>query len=438
MANLTEVAEWTAGIYQLEEEDPVLGGENGIDNLQAKQLANRTLWLKALVELAAPNASPAFTGNPTVPTAVASDNSESIANTAFVRTAIAALVASSPAALDTLNELAAALGNDPNFATTVTSSIAGKQPLDPTLTALAAVATAANKLIFANGADSFATTDITALARTFLAADTAADARTAIGAVSSDAIHQIQPIEAAINTPVANAMTISLNPTSLDFRSSALSVGVPNTRTIAGPISLVVHAGATLGTVSGAQSRIMLLAIDNAGTVEAAVVNVAGGFDLSETGLISTTALSAAASSANVVYATIARANVPYRVVGCFVSTQAVAGNWATAPSLLQGAGGLGLQKLTEFGFNEQYQNFTGSRSAGVTYTNMTGKAIVVNVIANVAAGVVMQMTVSGAAIAAGTSPPAAAGSGGMFFIPRGATYVLSSVTSIISWYETR
>ncbi len=50
--------------------------------------------------------------------------------------ALAALVGSSPAALDTLNELAAALGNDPNFATTMTNALAGKQPLDSTLTAL--------------------------------------------------------------------------------------------------------------------------------------------------------------------------------------------------------------------------------------------------------------------------------------------------------------
>ena len=49
-----------------------------------------------------------------------------LANTAFVQAAIAALVASSPAALDTLNELAAALGNDPNFATTMTNALAGK------------------------------------------------------------------------------------------------------------------------------------------------------------------------------------------------------------------------------------------------------------------------------------------------------------------------
>ncbi|EIV8703592.1 phage tail protein [Escherichia coli] len=84
----------------------------------------------------APKASPALTGTPTAPTAAQTVNNTQIATTEFVKSAIAALVASSPAALDTLNELAAALGNDPNFATTVTNALAGKQPLDSTLTDL--------------------------------------------------------------------------------------------------------------------------------------------------------------------------------------------------------------------------------------------------------------------------------------------------------------
>lgn len=74
----------------------------------------------------APLASPALSGTPTAPTAAPGTNSQQLANTAFVQAALAALVASSPAALDTLNELAAALGNDPNFATTVTNALAGK------------------------------------------------------------------------------------------------------------------------------------------------------------------------------------------------------------------------------------------------------------------------------------------------------------------------
>ncbi|MFB0827681.1 pyocin knob domain-containing protein [Chromobacterium violaceum] len=74
--------------------------------------------------------SPALSGTPTVPTPAPGANSKQIANVEFVQATIAALVASSPAALDTLYELAAALGNDPNFATTVTNALAAKAPLE--------------------------------------------------------------------------------------------------------------------------------------------------------------------------------------------------------------------------------------------------------------------------------------------------------------------
>ena len=84
----------------------------------------------------APKESPTFTGTPKAPTPAEGNNTTQIATTAFVKSAIAAMVGSAPAALDTLNELAAALGNDPNFATTMLNALAGKQPLDNTLTNL--------------------------------------------------------------------------------------------------------------------------------------------------------------------------------------------------------------------------------------------------------------------------------------------------------------
>lgn len=73
-------------------------------------------------------------------TATAGDNSTKLATTAFVATAIANLINAAPGALDTLNELAAALGNDPNFATTITNALAGKADL--VLSNLSNVATA--------------------------------------------------------------------------------------------------------------------------------------------------------------------------------------------------------------------------------------------------------------------------------------------------------
>ncbi|MCH6636928.1 phage tail protein [Escherichia coli] len=119
--------------------------------------------------LKAPLASPALTGIPTAPTAAQGTNNTQIATTAYVRAAISALVGSSPEALDTLNELAAALGNDPNFATTMTNALAGKQPLDATLTALAGLATDANKLPYFTGTDTVSQTDLTSVGRDILA-----------------------------------------------------------------------------------------------------------------------------------------------------------------------------------------------------------------------------------------------------------------------------
>ncbi|EQW36295.1 hypothetical protein G902_01152 [Escherichia coli UMEA 3052-1] len=147
MANLPETPQWEDGIYQIEVSDPVLGGPDGISNRQAKQLASRTSYLKQQVEKGgsdlakhiaaadphtqyATKASPTFTGTPTAPTPAANDNSKKLVTTEFVARAIAALAGTAPETLDTLKELADALGNDPNFATTVLNKLAEKLAKD--------------------------------------------------------------------------------------------------------------------------------------------------------------------------------------------------------------------------------------------------------------------------------------------------------------------
>lgn len=147
MANLPETPQWEDGIYQIEVSDPVLGGPDGISNRQAKQLASRTSYLKQKVEKSgtdlaahieavdphtqyATKASPTFTGTPTAPTPANSDNSKKLATTEFVAKALAALAGSAPETLDTLKEMADALGNDPNFATTVLNKLAEKLAKD--------------------------------------------------------------------------------------------------------------------------------------------------------------------------------------------------------------------------------------------------------------------------------------------------------------------
>ncbi|MFP1863211.1 glycine-rich domain-containing protein [Lonsdalea quercina] len=160
MAELTEKAEWTDGIYQLETSDPVVGGPGGISNRQAQELAYRTRYLKDNLDATsaglaqheaaadphtqyAPKLNPTFSGMPKAPTPASDSNSDQLATTAFVKSVVAALVDGSPAALDTLKELSVALGNDPHFATTITNSIAQKAPLNsPALSGIPTAPTA--------------------------------------------------------------------------------------------------------------------------------------------------------------------------------------------------------------------------------------------------------------------------------------------------------
>ncbi|HGD8906233.1 TPA: phage tail protein [Escherichia coli] len=146
-------------------------------NSTSETLAATSKAVKAVMDETnkkAPLNSPALTGTPTTPTAQQGTNNTQIASTAFVMAAIAALVDSSPDALNTLNELAAALGNDPNFATTMTNALAGKQPKDATLTALAGLATAADRFPYFTGNDVASLATLTKVGRDILAKSTVA------------------------------------------------------------------------------------------------------------------------------------------------------------------------------------------------------------------------------------------------------------------------
>ncbi|EAW1353859.1 shikimate transporter [Salmonella enterica subsp. enterica] len=145
----------------------------GWENLKVNEAS-----LRALIETRAPLNSPALTGTPSTPTPPDDAAGNEIANAAFVRKLLAALVDSSPEALDTLNELAAALGHDPNFATTITNALAGKQPLNDVLTAVSQITPEENTLPYFSAEGRILLAQLSEKARALLALDTPEAMRT--------------------------------------------------------------------------------------------------------------------------------------------------------------------------------------------------------------------------------------------------------------------
>lgn len=247
------------------------------------------------------------------------------------------------------------------------------------------------------------------------------------------------PITASVSS---NALTVTLNACALVFRSTTLGSGTTSTVTVSSPISVTVSSGSTLGTVNATQSRIVVLAINNAGTVELAVVNISGGNQLDETNLISTTAEggAGAADSANVIYSTTARSSVAYRVVGYVESTQTTAGTWATAPSTIQGYGGQALSAMSSIGYGQTWQAVT--RTSGTTYYNTTGKPLMmkVQVSANSFANAALVINgLSLGAIAQGYSGSGSTDYSGTAIIPVGASYSITlTAGTLVSVFELR
>jgi hypothetical protein len=245
---------------------------------------------------------------------------------------------------------------------------------------------------------------------------------------------RIQPIAASVSS---DALTLTLNPTVLDFRSPTLGSGAVNTRTVASAITLVVSSGSTLGTVSAQAARLVVLAIDNAGTVELAVVNLTGGNNLDETTLISTTAEGGVggADSASTIYSTTARTSVPFRVVGFVDVTEVTAGTWATAPSTVQGAGGLSIINMSM----PNWQVVTGSRAKATTYTNSTGREITISVSASMGVSLTFAIYVDGVIVA---SCATGSGSGAVMSlsadVPPNSTYAVQTAGTVTLWTEKR
>lgn len=142
----------------------------------------------------------------------------------------------------------------------------------------------------------------------------------------------------------ASALTIDLKqadgstdptaalPVNINFRNSTLTSGGTNLISASAALTIVIPSGATLGTIDTVKSRIYIYAIDNAGTVELAV----GNFKISASeDVVSTTILDSSSDASNVLYSTVARSNVPVRILGVIESVQSTAGTWDTGHTLL-------------------------------------------------------------------------------------------------------
>lgn len=250
---------------------------------------------------------------------------------------------------------------------------------------------------------------------------------------------QIRAIAASVGS---NALTATLQPCIVDFRSASLGNGAVTSLSVTSAITVTAPSGATLGTVSAVQSRIMILAIQGPVNVELALINISGGVNLDETTLINTTAITSGSNLNNVAYSTTARSGVPFRVVGYIESTQATAGTWSTVPSTVQGAGGQAISTMASLGYGQTWQNVTGSRLIGTNYTNTTGKPIFINVSVSSTAATFMSFTINGLqSSVTSTQTVVNNGMAGSIIIPPGAIYIVSvtaGTTTLNGWWELR
>lgn len=244
--------------------------------------------------------------------------------------------------------------------------------------------------------------------------------------------NQVQPISASIAT---NAITVSASALILDFRSTTLTSGTITT--VAGtPASLTIAATDSFGLVTAyGNQRIVILAINNAGTIELAASALYGGVALDETGVITT---ATTATTATAIKAANVRTGVAYRVIGFVDATFTTATGWGSL-ALVQGQGGEALTAMSSLGYGQTWQAVTGSRALGTTYYNTTGRPISIHVNCTMGDAVNnVQLTIAGLTLVGnvGNSTNRAYNTA---IVPSGASYSATATNATLTaWNELR
>ena len=253
---------------------------------------------------------------------------------------------------------------------------------------------------------------------------------------STAAAHSLYSIGASVGS---NAITVTLDPTTIAFRSTTLTTGTPVVVQNAAQLSLTIASTDSFGLVTAAgNQRIAILAINNSGTMELAASALYGGVSLDETGVITT---ATAVTTSTGIKAAAVRTGVAYKVVGFVDATFTTAVGWGSLVTV-QGQGGQALAAMSSLGYGQTWQNVTGSRAASTTYYNNTGRAIFIATSPQIASTNSWAiLTVNGIAI----NGSHVRNSGDVSFVsaivPPGGSYALTAVAGVVTvsaWNELR
>jgi len=236
-------------------------------------------------------------------------------------------------------------------------------------------------------------------------------------------------------TIAASAITVTLNRCALSFHHTVQTAGTPVVIAMPTALTLVIASTDSFGAVTAdGVRRLVILAYDNAGTIELAASSLAGGVNLDEVGVITT---AATATTLTAIKAAAVRTGVAYKVVGFVDATFTTAVGWGSLV-VVQPIGGQALAAMSSLGYGQTWQNLTASRALGTTYYNTTGKPIMVATRNSASSGALAQLTVNGVLLAnngqsIGTSTLASA----CWIVPPGASYV-AGLGTLVAWSELR